>query len=43
METEPQRRFLKASDCDLIQGYVFSRPLPAEDFEKLVFGTAEHS
>lgn len=43
VETEPQRRFLKASDCDLIQGYVFSRPLPAEDFEKLVFGMAEHS
>ena len=38
VETAPQRDFLKASDCDLIQGYVFSKPIPIDAFEKLVFG-----
>ena len=38
VETVPQRKFLTAAGCDLIQGYVFSRPIPVADFEKLVFG-----
>ena len=36
VETENQMRLLKEADCDLVQGYYFSRPLPPEDFEKLI-------
>ena len=32
VETVPQHRRLKALGCDVIQGYLFSRPLPARDF-----------
>ena len=32
VETEDQRRFLLEQGCDLAQGYLFSRPLPAEAF-----------
>lgn len=34
VETEQQRRILLEQGCDLAQGYLFSRPLPAEDFMK---------
>ncbi|MEJ6465432.1 GGDEF and EAL domain-containing protein [Fusobacterium ulcerans] len=37
VETKEQLEFFKESSCDLIQGYVFSKPLPIEDFEALVF------
>jgi diguanylate cyclase (GGDEF)-like protein len=37
VETEEQLRFLHLLRCDQIQGYLFSKPLPAEDFEKLLF------
>lgn len=37
VETHPQVEFLKQVNCDMVQGYVFSRPLPIENFEKLVF------
>ena len=33
VETEAQRVFLAASGCHAYQGYLFSRPLPLEDFE----------
>ncbi len=36
VETEAQYLFLKESGCDVIQGYYFSKPLPYEDFEKLI-------
>mgnify|MGYP002624471538 CR=1 FL=1 len=39
VETREQMELLKAIDCDIIQGYYFSKPLPAEEFEKLI--TAE--
>lgn len=32
VETEQQRRILLEQGCDLAQGYLFSRPLPADDF-----------
>ncbi|AOF80663.1 diguanylate cyclase domain protein [Methyloversatilis sp. RAC08] len=32
VETEAQRQFLAQRKCGLMQGYLFSRPLPAEDF-----------
>lgn len=38
VETKAQAAFLKEARCDMIQGYVFSRPLPIADFEKLAFG-----
>ena len=36
VETEGQLALLKNAGCDLVQGYYFSRPLPAEEFEKLL-------
>ena len=36
VETEQQYLMLKEAGCGVIQGYYFSRPLPEEDFEKLV-------
>lgn len=35
VETILQVEFLKQADCDMIQGYVFSRPVPIEEFEPL--------
>lgn len=32
VETETQRTLLAARQCDLIQGYLVSKPLPADDF-----------
>ena len=36
VENENQYLFLKENGCDIIQGYYFSKPLPADDFESLV-------
>ena len=36
VETENQMLMLKNAGCDLIQGYYFSRPLPPEEFERLI-------
>ena len=35
VETEGQRDFLRNLGCSSFQGYLFSRPMPAEQFEKL--------
>ena len=35
VETETQNQLLKDFDCDYGQGYLFSRPVPASDFEAL--------
>ena len=36
VETNDQLAFLHTSRCDEMQGYLFSRPLPADKFERLV-------
>jgi len=38
VETPAQLAHLRALRCDLAQGFLFSRPLPAEEFEKLLQG-----
>ena len=36
VETQDQFAFLKAQNCDRVQGYLFSRPVPVQDFEMLL-------
>ncbi len=36
VETEFQRDILQAAGCDYVQGYLYSRPVPAEEFEHLL-------
>jgi diguanylate cyclase (GGDEF)-like protein len=36
VETQTQLAYLKQHNCDFIQGYRFSHPLPAVDFEQLL-------
>ena len=36
VETEAQKSFLSLRRCDEMQGYFFSRPVPAVEFEKLL-------
>lgn len=38
VEERAQVDFLKEMDCDLIQGYVFAKPMPVPEFEELTFG-----
>lgn len=37
LETEAELAFLTKHQCDEVQGYLLSRPLPAQEFEKLLF------
>lgn len=36
VENKTQLKFLKDRDCDFIQGYLFSKPLPEEDVEEFI-------
>ena len=36
VETEGQRSILADAGCDYAQGYLFSRPVPPEELEKLI-------
>ena len=33
VETVKQLEFLRKNNCDIIQGYYFSKPLPPDEFE----------
>ena len=35
VETQQQRDLLAAAECDYAQGYLFSKPVPADDFARL--------
>jgi diguanylate cyclase (GGDEF)-like protein/PAS domain S-box-containing protein len=37
VETEAQRDYLLGLGCHTFQGYLFSKPLPSDEFEQLVF------
>ena len=41
VETEEQLHVLKALGCDIVQGYFFSRPVPAADFEAFILQKKE--
>lgn len=41
VESIDQVEFLDEIDCDLIQGFYFSKPMPIMEFEKLWFGEME--
>jgi diguanylate cyclase (GGDEF)-like protein/PAS domain S-box-containing protein len=41
VETEQQRRFLRENDCDEMQGYLFSRPLPPAEVATLLRAQAQ--
>ncbi|MCW8935430.1 MAG: EAL domain-containing protein [Gammaproteobacteria bacterium] len=36
VETEDQYEFLRDRNCEVIQGYLISKPVPADEFEKLL-------
>ena len=36
VETREQRDMLAAAGCDYLQGYLFARPIPGEEFEQLL-------
>jgi diguanylate cyclase (GGDEF)-like protein len=42
VETAAQLHFVKTAGCDEYQGYYFSRPVPAADFERLIRESRSH-
>ena len=36
VETREQMMTLREKGCDIVQGYYFSKPLPAEEFERFL-------
>ncbi|MGD1015752.1 MAG: EAL domain-containing protein, partial [Roseiarcus sp.] len=41
VETDDQLAFLRANNCDEMQGYHFSRPIPAQEIEELLKARAQ--
>ena len=39
VEEEPQYHYLRSVGCDVIQGYLFGRPLPADELESHISGS----
>ncbi|MBL8430637.1 MAG: EAL domain-containing protein [Dechloromonas sp.] len=42
VENEPQRAFLDTENCDIAQGFLFSRPIPAADTLHLLLQVGSH-
>jgi diguanylate cyclase (GGDEF)-like protein len=42
VETAAQVAFLRAEKCEELQGYLYSKPLPAPDFEAYLRASADH-
>ncbi|MDP1558713.1 MAG: EAL domain-containing protein [Nitrosomonas sp.] len=42
VETEDHMKFLSKHECNEAQGYLFSRPLPAVEMEKLLYSMTTH-
>jgi len=42
VETAEQLQFLQAHECDMVQGYYFSKPVDAEEFERLMANPLPH-
>ncbi len=38
VETEEQIEFLKSAQCDVVQGFIYSGPIPLSEFEQYAFG-----
>ena len=36
VEEQEQKNFLVKNDCRLIQGYLYSKPLPKDEFTKML-------
>jgi EAL domain-containing protein (putative c-di-GMP-specific phosphodiesterase class I) len=36
VETKVQRDMLKEAGCEIVQGYYYSKPIPIEEYEKLL-------
>ncbi|MBQ9767923.1 MAG: EAL domain-containing protein [Lachnospiraceae bacterium] len=43
VETKKEWEYLRSVECDAVQGYYFYKPMPQEDFMKLLDKTAENS
>jgi len=41
VETQYQYDYLKSIDCDQLQGYYYSKPLPEQQFEQLLLNQIE--
>lgn len=41
VETEAQRAYLNQHGCDFMQGYLFSKPLPADDVLQFIRARAQ--
>ncbi len=39
VETLEQLEFLKSVNCDMVQGYIYDRPMPVEEFESKYYNT----
>lgn len=42
VETEEQVQILRQKGCDVLQGYFFSKPIPADEFEQWVIANTEN-
>ena len=36
VETEEQNAFVSETDCDCIQGWYYSKPIPQEEYEEFI-------